>query len=115
MLGELDAPVLDRAQLEEASGDDLEMQRELIDMLLESGERNLEQAADALHKWDEHQARRAIHSLKGAAATVGAARLAQACRRVEHLRMDQLAVGLEETRVQLAALREVPLVTALDQ
>jgi CheY-like chemotaxis protein len=104
VLGELDAPVLDRVQLDEASGGDPELQQQLLDMLLDTGASNLDQAAEALSKWDEHVARRAIHSLKGAAATVGAARLAQACRHVERLRHDQLPLGLEQTRMQLGAL-----------
>jgi two-component system, sensor histidine kinase and response regulator len=109
VLGEPDAPVLDRAQLEDAGDGDPQTQRELIDMLLESGATSLDQAVEALSQGDEQEVRRAIHSLKGAAATVGAMRLAQACRHVESLRLEQTADGLEAVRVQLAALRAASL------
>lgn len=105
--GELDSPVLDQAQLDEASGGDPDMQRELLDMLLEGGGTNVDHATEALRDGDEERVRRSLHSLKGAAATVGAARLAQACRRSEGLGMEQLAATVEEARAQLAALREL--------
>jgi signal transduction histidine kinase/DNA-binding response OmpR family regulator len=111
VLAEPEAPVLDRAQLQDASDHDPQTQRELLDMLLESGATTLDQAAQALRKWDEQQMRRSIHSLKGAAATVGASRLAQACRRVEGLRVDQVEAGLEDVRAQLEVLRAASLAT----
>jgi two-component system sensor histidine kinase/response regulator len=89
------APVLDRTQLDDAGGGDPQMQRELLDMLLESGTRNLEQATRGLAQWNEQDVRRAIHALKGAAATVGAMRLAEACRKLELVRLEQAAVFVE--------------------
>jgi CheY-like chemotaxis protein/HPt (histidine-containing phosphotransfer) domain-containing protein len=106
------APVLERAQLEDASGGDPEAKRELLEMLLESGAQGLDEAAEALGNGDELQVRRSIHSLKGAAATVGAMRLAQACQRVESLRSDQVEDGLADVRTQLAALRASLAATA---
>jgi signal transduction histidine kinase/DNA-binding response OmpR family regulator len=107
VLEELDALVLDQAQLDEASDGALDVQRELLDMLLEMGVTSLDHATQALRDGDEQRARRSFHSLKGAAATLGAARLAQACRRSEDLRVEQLAAAAEEARAQLVALREV--------
>jgi signal transduction histidine kinase/DNA-binding response OmpR family regulator/HPt (histidine-containing phosphotransfer) domain-containing protein len=107
VLEELDGPVLDQAQLDEVSDGDPDEQRELLGMLLEAGVTHLDHATQALRDGDEQGARRSFHSLKGAAATVGAARLAQACRRSEDLGMEQLAAAVEEARAQLAALREV--------
>jgi signal transduction histidine kinase/DNA-binding response OmpR family regulator/HPt (histidine-containing phosphotransfer) domain-containing protein len=112
VLGELDEVVLDRQQLDEATDGDLELVDELLGMLLESGVESMAQAAKAVGEGNEEVARRAAHSLKGAAATVGAARLAQACRRVEGVKREQLGRGveeigvvLEETRAALAELQ----------
>jgi two-component system sensor histidine kinase/response regulator len=110
-LGDLDAPVWDRAQLAEVAGDDAAAQRELLDMLLSSGVEHLDRATEALAEQDEQGVRRSIHTLKGAAATVGAARLAQACQRVELLRVEELAAGLEEAHTQLSTLRTAALPT----
>lgn len=105
VLGELDAPMLDRAQLDDATDGDSELARELLAMLFETGANSLDQADRALARGDQDEVRRAIHSLKGAAATLGAARLAQACKRVEGLRPHKLERGLEEVRAEFSALR----------
>jgi len=107
VLGPLDACLLDRVQLAEVSDGDPQEEREMLEMLLQTGQTALEQAAEAMRTTSETPARHALHSLKGAAATVGAARLAQACLRVEALRTEQLAEGIEATRAQLAALQAV--------
>jgi HPt (histidine-containing phosphotransfer) domain-containing protein len=107
LLGALDEPVLDRVQLDDVTGGDPEVIRELLGMLLEAGAKDLDRAARALARWDEQEARHSIHSLKGAAATVGAARLAQACKRVEGLRIDQLEQGLALARAEVDAIRAV--------
>jgi signal transduction histidine kinase/DNA-binding response OmpR family regulator/HPt (histidine-containing phosphotransfer) domain-containing protein len=112
VLGELDEAVLDRHQLDEVTDREPEVADELLGMLLESAGDHLAQATAAVGEGNEALARRAVHSLKGAAATVGAARLAQACRRAEGLELEQLAQGLqeslavlEETRAGVAALQ----------
>jgi two-component system sensor histidine kinase/response regulator len=105
VLGELDEAILDRQQLDEVTDGDPELVDELVGMLLESGTDSLDQAARAVAEGNEALARRAAHSLKGAAATVGAARLAQACRRAEGLHSEQLAQGLQEIGVVLQATR----------
>jgi len=105
LLGELDEPLLDRAQLDDVTGGEPDVIRDFLDMLLESGKTDLDRAARALARWDEQEARHSIHSLKGAAATVGAARLAQACKRVEGLRAEQLEQGLHLARAELDAIR----------
>lgn len=74
-------------------------------MLFETGAAGLEQAASAIRRGEDDVARRAVHSLKGAAATLGASRLALACKRVEALRPEQLPAGLEALRAEFAALR----------
>ncbi|MCX4239998.1 response regulator [Paraliomyxa miuraensis] len=106
VLGELDAPLLDRGQLDEATDGDAALASELLSMLFETSDKSLEQASRALVRGDQDEARRAIHSVKGAAATLGAARLAQACKRVEGLRPEQLARGVEEARAEFSALRD---------
>ena len=112
VLGELDVAILDERQLDEVTDGDPELVDELLGMLLESGTEGIASAIRAIAEGNEEQARRAAHSLKGAAATVGAARLALACRRLEALPREQLARGLgeiegvlEETRGTLAELR----------
>jgi signal transduction histidine kinase/CheY-like chemotaxis protein/HPt (histidine-containing phosphotransfer) domain-containing protein len=106
VLGLLDAPMLERAQLEEVTEGDPELTRELLGMLFENGATTLDDAARALDRGEDDGVRRSIHSLKGAAATLGAARLSQACKRMEGLRPDQLPRGLEEVRAEFAALRK---------
>jgi len=106
VLEDLDAPVLDQAQIDEVSDGSPDTLRELFDMLLETGVTNLDHASQALQDGDEQRARRSLHSLKGAAATVGAARVAQACRRSEGVGVEQLAAAVEEIRAQLTALRK---------
>ncbi len=105
VLGRLDAPLLDLLQLQEVTDGDPEMQRSLFSMLFETGAKNLGRADTALGDGDEQEARRAVHSLKGAAATLGASRLAQACKAAEELRPTQLADGLDGIRAELEALR----------
>ncbi len=109
LLGELDEPLLDRAQLDDVTDGDPELIRDLLDMLVESGTTNLDRAARALARWNEQDARHSIHALKGAAATMGAARLAQACKRVEGLRAEQLEQGLAQARKELEAIRNLRL------
>jgi len=105
VLGRLDAPILDASQLQDVSDGDPGMQRSLFGMLFESGDRNVGEAERALGDGDEQLARRAIHSLKGAASTMGAARLAQACARAEQLRPSQLSAGVRAIRAELDGLR----------
>jgi signal transduction histidine kinase/DNA-binding response OmpR family regulator len=105
VLGLLDAPLLDRTQLDEVTDGDPQATRELLGMLFDTGSANLDEAGRALARANDDGLRRAIHSLKGAAATLGAARLAQACKRMEGLRPDQLTRGLEEVRAEFTALR----------
>ena len=106
VLGELDEPMLDRSQLYEATDGDAELERELLQMLVDSGRTSLQRAVEAVRQGDDDEARRSVHSLKGAAATVGATRLAQACRQVERLRPDQLPQGLQEARAVFEALEQ---------
>jgi two-component system, sensor histidine kinase and response regulator len=105
VLGPLDAAILDHRQLDEATDGDPELVDELLGMLLESGVDGIAQAVRAVKEGHEELARRAAHSLKGAAATVGAARLAQACRQVETLPREQLAQGLAEVDAVLQETR----------
>jgi two-component system sensor histidine kinase/response regulator len=105
VLGALDAVLLDHRQLEEATDGDPELVDELLGMLLESGVDGVATAVRALRAGNDELARRATHSLKGAAATVGAARLAQACRRVEGLPRELLEPALAEIDVVLQATR----------
>jgi two-component system sensor histidine kinase/response regulator len=105
VLGALDATILDHQQLDEVSDGDPEVVDELLGMLLESGADGIASAVRGVGEGNDDLARRAAHSLKGAAATVGAARLAQACRRLEKLEREQLAQGLAETEVVLRETR----------
>jgi len=106
VLGRLDdAPMLDPLQLDEVTDGSSEDAQDLLRMLFESGSTGLEQAAAAVRRGDDDMARRAVHSLKGAAATLGAARLALACKRVEALRPELLPAGLDALRAEFTALR----------
>jgi len=105
VLGTLDAPQLDRAQLRDATDGDPELERELLGMLLDSGASDLDRAERAHQHSDLDTVLRMVHSLKGAARTVGAARLALACTRVEQLAPEKLGQGVREVRAELDDLR----------
>jgi len=105
VLGQLDAAMLDRTQLDEATEGDPETTRELLAMLFESGAKSLDEAARGLAHGSNDEVWRAVHSLKGASATIGAARLAQACKQLELLSPEDLPKGLEEIGTEFEALR----------
>ncbi|MEM9459966.1 MAG: response regulator [Myxococcota bacterium] len=98
-------PMLDPEQLHEVTDGDPEARDEMIELLLRSGTSNLERAERELRRNNDKEARNAIHALKGAAATLGAAALAEACRKVEDLRAEQLAPGVEQARATFEAFR----------
>jgi HPt (histidine-containing phosphotransfer) domain-containing protein len=81
-------PVLDAARvatLEELDGGD----GQLLALLVEEYDRDarvqLDRIRAALAEGDPHGVERAAHTLKGASANIGAARLADACRELEGL------------------------------
>lgn len=66
-----DSPVVDWIQLHDVSDNDPELLRELCDAFLEECDNDLETLGKALDAADSATARTAIHTLKGAAGTMG--------------------------------------------
>jgi two-component system, sensor histidine kinase and response regulator len=79
-----DLPVLDPASINElVTAGGPEFLAEILDMLLESGDAGLREMKQLLAVRDSAGTGKAAHTLKGAAAGVGAVELAAACARIE--------------------------------
>lgn len=70
-------PVLDRPGAMERVGGDAALLEELLTMLLDQIQTALPELTQAIHAGDSHQLERVAHSLKGAAASLGAERFRQ--------------------------------------
>jgi len=77
-----EAPLFDLAHLERYTGDDVELQRELIGLMLDQAERCLGLMKIARERSDW---RTAVHTLKGSARGVGAFALGDLCDEAEEL------------------------------
>jgi HPt (histidine-containing phosphotransfer) domain-containing protein len=96
-------------RMREASMDDEEFMRELIDIYLEDMPTQLEALRAAVEKRDATSAAATAHRLRGSSGNVGADALSSLCREIERSsrdnQLDQLpglveAVGLESDRVR---------------
>jgi CheY-like chemotaxis protein len=76
-------PPVDLAALEEMTGGDVDFVRELIDVFVEAGDRELAGLVAALAADDLAAVRRHAHSLKGASANMRAVSLADVAQRLE--------------------------------
>ena len=105
-----DSAPLDMARLREATGDDPELEREIIELFLEDQDRRLVLMRQELDKGDMDAMRILAHTLRGAAGCVGAVRLAAVAARLqlasESDRADQCAAMIEDVTQELQAARE---------
>lgn len=76
------SPLFDPAHLERYTGDDVELQRELIALMLDQAERCLGLMMIAREETDW---RTAVHTLKGSSRGVGAFALGDLCDQVEEI------------------------------
>ncbi|MBV9439661.1 MAG: Hpt domain-containing protein [Candidatus Eremiobacteraeota bacterium] len=67
-----DSAALDLARLEEAFEDDVAGIAELLEMALDTGRKHCRKLAEGLAEGNVETIRRAAHSIKGSAATIGA-------------------------------------------
>lgn len=77
------APVLDRAQLLEITGGDVQFQRELLATYRASATQSLERLAAALAAADLPQVMREAHALRGASVNVGASAMGHCAGEIE--------------------------------
>lgn len=110
-------PILDRSMLErlqEWGGD--ELKEKMIDLFMENGKERIDGVRDGFDREDWELAERSAHSLKSAAANLGAERLRATAGRVEALlesgqrteaagSLEQLASEFEEARDALSKER----------
>ena len=93
-----DMPVIDEAVLNElraSVGGDEAFVVELAAAYLAEGEGHIEQVATALASGDIAGMVRPAHTLKSSSAALGAARLAEICRSIEHAARDGQVDGLD--------------------
>lgn len=92
--GTTEPAVLDRAQLDEATGGDAELIRELVELYVMDAEEQLASLRGALGAGRLDEVHRVAHGLKGSSASVGATEAAEAFRTVERLGRSGEASGL---------------------
>jgi len=101
-----DLPVIDEAVLDElrasVNGDEAFV-LELAAAYLAEGEGHIEQVATALASGDIAAMVRPAHTLKSSSAALGAVRLAELCRAVEHAARDGQVDGLAAAVAQAKA------------
>ncbi|MDJ0975849.1 MAG: Hpt domain-containing protein [Planctomycetota bacterium] len=88
--------VLDRAQLDEATGGDADLIRELAELYVLDAEAQLEVLRGALEQDRIDEVHRVAHGLKGSSASVGATEAAEAFLAVEVKGRLQETEGLAE-------------------
>jgi HPt (histidine-containing phosphotransfer) domain-containing protein len=76
-------PCLDRSTLVEVTGGDRELERQLFRHFMRVSSGDAAGLRRAISQRDCEQAALAAHRLRGASSTLGAAALAEACRRLE--------------------------------
>jgi signal transduction histidine kinase/CheY-like chemotaxis protein len=112
------SPLLDRAAALERLGGDAALLAELVSLFQQDAPRLLSDLHAALNQQDAEALRRAAHSLKGAAAYIGATAISETAYRLERLAANgQLAEAsrtLQELEQALSALQAVLQQSALD-
>ena len=91
-------PIIDQAVLDElraSVGGDQGFVNELAAAYLSEGEGHIEQVAAGLASGDIASMVRPAHTLKSSSAALGAARLANICREIEHAAREGRTDGLE--------------------
>ena len=66
-------------------GDDIETIKELINLFVDSAEKNLRDLSTAVHEEEPQKIKILSHTLKGSALNIGAEDFADACGRMEHM------------------------------
>ena len=94
--GSTEPAVLDRAQLEEATGGDADLIRELAELYVEDAESQLGTLRDASAAGQLEEVHRVAHGLKGSSASIGATEAAAAFRALEMMGRTGATVGLDE-------------------
>ncbi|MEO0884024.1 MAG: Hpt domain-containing protein [Pseudomonadota bacterium] len=97
------APILDAAHLSDMTGGDVSLALEVIDIFrqqMDIWSRMLE-PSQPQQQWAD-----AAHSLKGSALSVGAKRLADACKAAETLGREDRTVSAAEAGVALSGLKD---------
>jgi HPt (histidine-containing phosphotransfer) domain-containing protein len=104
--------VFDRAKLLYATDGDEELANVLIDVFLETAPATLTSVREAIVAGSARELRLAAHSLKGAAATVTAGRVAAAAHALETCgadgRLDEAPALLERLATALAEFSDIP-------
>ena len=76
-------PIFDEPELLDRLGDDLELLDEVVGVFLEDAPVRMQAIADAVLHASATELRAAAHAIKGAAASLGAARLAESAHQLE--------------------------------
>lgn len=105
-----DAPVLDLEVIEslrELGGEDEpDLLLELVDLFLDDSQRRIEQMQLALERGNLEEVARAAHTIKSAAANMGARLLSGLCTEIEALARQSRTGGLEERARSCAVVFE---------
>ena len=108
-----EAAVLDAEQLRNATLDDAELMREIVEALIDDTSRQLPLIEAAICQHDPNLARRLAHYSRGACANVGAASAAAALADIErHAQRSEFAECEQSLRLlatEIGRLREAPL------
>ena len=106
----LELPILDTARVEEVFGDDKNACRELLKLFVDEAEQQTKEVGASLGANQFERAAETAHSLKGAAANIGATRLASSARALElaarEHSADRVARCITEIVAGLRALAE---------
>ncbi len=112
------AALFDPEMLREVA--DSEQERHLVNLFLDQLDDRLQRLAEALAVCDSHSAREMAHTLKGSAATLGAARLAEVCAKIceeagqgdiHRVREAELTETASRTRAGMIAYLHQPATT----
>ncbi len=104
-------PTIDRARIEDATGGDEEILRELVDIYLEDADLRLQELRAALTSADDDKFGKTAHKLKGSSANMGAMNVYDYAKELEHLgrdkRLDGAADILSTLEAEMERVRQV--------
>ena len=108
-----EAEVLDVAQLRNATLDDAELMREIIEALIDDTSRQLPLLEGAIARQDSNLTRRLAHYSKGACANVGAVAAAATLAEIERQALSSnfadCSESLRRLAMEVSRLRDEPL------
>jgi len=106
--GHDEALVIDAAAIAEFAGGDPGLERQLLERFVHYNAEDMAALEHSLAQRDATQAMHASHRMKGAGRTIGAARFAAACERMEHAAKDEdwpaIDAALDPLKTELARL-----------